>query len=264
MVALANGREMLPIKISCVLGILVMSCAQFSLAQQPEAQQPDPHAGHNMADQRSESMDKDMTDAHSEHSDHNMILDSEGLVMNHNAQILPQDCPEITGKYEFEVYAGTEYAADYPGTVYGMSQHEYQVEPCSSITITFINNDDVRHQWMIHGLPRYLYPGGMFHLEATGGTSRTGTFIVPSDDQTYLVHCDMAQHMEMGMKAQLKAGKGSGDLWSIPGVSRGFRADHYLPRMTSLYLLFASLFGVAITVFVMFIRHQNNQHKASK
>ncbi|MBT5031642.1 MAG: hypothetical protein HOM55_05030, partial [Proteobacteria bacterium] len=170
---------------------------------------------------------------------------------------------QIAREYEFEVYASTKFAADYPGTVYGMSQHEYQVEPCSSVTVTFINNDQVRHQWMIHGLPRYLYPGGMFHLEAAGGTTRTGTFIVSSDDQTYLVHCDMAQHMEMGMKAQLKVGKGSGDLWSVPGVSRGFRPDHYLPPMTSLYLLFASLFGVAITAFLMFTAHQNKQHKAS-
>ena len=54
---------------------------------------------------------------------------------------------------------------------------------------------------MVHGLPRYLYPGGMFHLEANGGDSQTGTFIVPSDARTYLVHCDLPQHMEKGMKA---------------------------------------------------------------
>ena len=127
---------------------------------------------------------------------HNMTIDNNGLVMNSNDSTLPQDCDKLSGDYKIKVYAGTIYAADYPGTSYGMSQHEYQVAPCSRVTVTFVNEDEVRHQRMVHGLPRYIYPGGMFHLEAAGGQSRTGTFIVPGDDKTYLVHCDMAQHME--------------------------------------------------------------------
>jgi hypothetical protein len=39
----------------------------------------------------------------------------------------------------------------------------------------------------------------------------------------------MAQHMEKGMKAQLVVGKGSGNLWAIPGVSADFNRDNYLP-----------------------------------
>ncbi len=192
---------------------------------------------------------------HAGHKLHKMTLDSGGLVMNSNTRTLPQDCAQIRRDYHFEVTAGTEFAADYPGTVYGLSQHEYRVEPCSRITITFINKDEVRHQWMVHGLPRYLYPGGMFHLEAAGGHTRTGTFIVPGDDKTYLVHCDMAQHMEKGMKAQLKVGKGSGDLWGIPGISNGFKQDTYLPGMTQLYLLLSSLFGVVFaTLFISFLQ----------
>jgi hypothetical protein len=132
-----------------------------------------------------------------------------------------------------------------------MDQHEYQVEPCSRITVTFVNEDEVRHQWMIHGLPRYLYPGGMFHLEAAGGHSQTGTFIVPSDNKTYLVHCDMSQHMEKGMKAQLKVGKGSGDLWAIPGVSKGFIQDIYIPEEIWIYLMMVSIAGVVITTLLI-------------
>jgi hypothetical protein len=132
-----------------------------------------------------------------------------------------------------------------------MDQHEYQVEPCSRITVTFVNEDEVRHQWMIHGLPRYLYPGGMFHLEAAGGHSQTGTFIVPSDNETYLVHCDMSQHMEKGMKAQLKVGKGSGDLWAIPGVSKGFIQDIYIPEEIWIYLMMVSIAGVVITTLLI-------------
>ncbi len=59
----------------------------------------------------------------------------------------------------------------------------------------------------------------MFHLEAEGGHEKTGTFIVPGGDATYLVHCDMAQHTEKGLKAQLKVGRGAGDLPSIPGIT---------------------------------------------
>ena len=39
------------------------------------------------------------------------------------------------------------------------------------------------------------------------------------------MHCDIAQHMEKGMKAQLKVGKGRGDLPSIPGISAATFAD---------------------------------------
>ena len=72
----------------------------------------------------------------------------------------------------------------------------------------------------------------MFHIEANGGQSMTGTFIVPADDRTYLLHCDISQHMEKGMKGQLVVGRGSGDLWSVKGVSDAFERDtrDYLPK----------------------------------
>ncbi|MDA1075993.1 MAG: copper oxidase [Proteobacteria bacterium] len=161
------------------------------------------------------------------HHDHNMSMDATGMVMNDNRTRLPRDCAEISQDVSLTVYAGVEFAADYPGTVFGLSEHIYRAPPCSRITVRFVNKDQIRHQWMIHGLPRYLYDAGMFHLEAAGGHEQTGTFIVPSDHRTYLVHCDMAQHMEKGMKAQLKVGMGDGDLWAIPGVSGDFVRDSY-------------------------------------
>ncbi len=190
-------------------------------------------------------------DQHASHRHHNMTLDNTGMVMNSNHHTLPEDCEKLGRDHHIKVYAGTNFAMQYPGTVFGMSQHEYQVDPCSRITVTFINEDEVRHQWMIHGLPRYLYPGGMFSLEAAGGHSQKGTFIVPGDDLTYLVHCDMAQHMEKGMKAQLKVGKGSGDLWAVPGVSTGFIKDNYLPEETGFYLMAIAIAGIAITTLVI-------------
>src|SRR5262249_42612796 len=89
------------------------------------------------------------------------------------------------------------------------------------------NEDHVRHQWMLHGLPRYLYPEGMFHLEVSGPGERSGTFIVPSAPKTYLVHCDVPQHAEKGMKAELKVAGGDGDLASIPGVTAPLERARY-------------------------------------
>jgi hypothetical protein len=72
---------------------------------------------------------------------------------------------------------------------------------------------------MMHGLPKYLYKYGMFHLEVTGPKTVTGTIIVPGTDDTFLVHCDISHHMEKGMKAQLVVGKGGEDIPSIPGLT---------------------------------------------
>ena len=157
----------------------------------------------------------------------NMTLDMEGMVMNENKDNLPRDCREISEDVKISVSAGKRYAEPYPDTAFGFDQHQWRVKPCSRITVTYTNEDDVRHQWMVHGLPSYLYPQSMFHLEANGGYSKTGTFIVPSDDKTYLVHCDMAAHMEKGMKAQLVVGKGSSDIPGIPGVTAARNPNRY-------------------------------------
>lgn len=162
---------------------------------------------------------------HHHHHHRNMQMDRDGMVMHANIDTLPKDCETISEELAFEVRAGTKFAEQ--GFVFGYSQYEFRVPPCAKLTITFVNEDQVRHQWMVHGLPRYLYPQGMFHMEVNGGKSVNGSFIVPSDNRTYLVHCDMAQHMEMGLKAQLVVGKGSGDLPSVPTVSNSIFSDRY-------------------------------------
>jgi len=179
--------------------------------------------------------------AEHDHDTHRMKLSSSGLVMNNNHDSLPWDCSEISRDHKFVISAGREYARDLPGMVFGMSQHEYRVEPCSRISVTFVNEDEVRHQWMVHGLPAYLYPTGMFHLEAMAGRQVEGTFIVPGDHKTYLIHCDMAQHMEKGMKGQLVVGNGSGNLWGVAGVSDSFRRSDYLPGYTVYLIILVSL-----------------------
>lgn len=156
-----------------------------------------------------------------------MQMDREGMVMFENKDRIPKDCKEISEEVSISVSAGTEYSANFPGTVFGYSEHQWFAKPCARITVEFNNNDDIRHQWMVHGLPKYLYPEGMFHMEINGQGKKTGTFIVPSSHYTYLVHCDIAQHMEKGMKGQLKVGKGRGDLASIPGLTDPTFPDIY-------------------------------------
>jgi plastocyanin len=182
------------------------------------------------------------------HGQHGMQMDSGGMVMNANHENLPRGCKDISRDYHFDISAGSEFASGTPGMIFGMSVHELQVAPCARITVAFTNTDSVRHQWMVHGLPKYLYPGGMFHIEANAGATLTGTFIVPGDDRTYLIHCDMAQHMEKGMKGQLVVGAGSGDLWSVKGIGDPFYRDAYLPAYVWVVLVLAGLGGLAIVL----------------
>jgi hypothetical protein len=93
----------------------------------------------------------------------------------------------------------------------------------------------------------------MFHMEASGGHTVSGSFIVPSDEKTYLVHCDITQHMEKGMKGQLRVGGGSGDLWAVPGVSSGFRRASYLPQGTWFWMLLALLVIPATTLGIRYL-----------
>jgi plastocyanin len=113
--------------------------------------------------------------------------------------------------------------------MFGFDKHEWRVKPCTRLTVAFVNEDSVRHQWMMHGLPKFLYDKGMFHLEVTGPGQVTGTLILPLEDKTYLVHCDIAQHMEKGMKGELIVGKGSGTFPSIPGITDPAIPDYYGP-----------------------------------
>ncbi len=125
----------------------------------------------------------------------------------------------ISEEKEITVRAGRKYAAKFPGTMFAFDQQEWRVKPCSKVTFHFINEDQIRHQFMMHGLPKYLYKYGMFHLEVTGPKTVSGTIIVPGSDDTFLVHCDISHHMEKGMKAQLVVGKGGENIPSIPGLT---------------------------------------------
>ena len=168
------------------------------------------------------------------HGDGHLMDMAGGMVMGQNADTLPGGCDRISETKEITVHAGHKYAEKFPGRMFAFDTQEFNIKPCTKLTVHFVNEDNIRHQWMMHGLPKYLYPKGMFHLEASGPSKISGTLILPPGDKTYLVHCDIAQHMEKGMKAQLKVGKGDGDLPSIPGVTAYIVADDYKATLPEL------------------------------
>ena len=208
-----------------------------------------------------------------------MMMDDQGMIMHANRDNLPRDCPKIAADVDITVHAGRKYAQTLPGKMYAFDKQEWDVEPCSRINVTFINNDHIRHQFMIHGLPGYLYPDGMFHMELYGKGELQASFIVPSKPQTYLVHCEVPQHMEKGMKAQLQVAGGGlntpipkpdgstdwrawriyllgggTDLPSIPGISEAYNAEVYAvdwSSVTWLVLLISTLTGVAVPFLIM-------------
>lgn len=174
---------------------------------------------------------------HHHHMDHDHIMDHEGtMIMGQNLDKLPSGCKSVSEEVEITIRAGRKYAARHPGTVFAFDQPEWRVKPCAKVTFHFVNEDNVRHQFMVHGLPRYIYNQGMFHLEVTGPKTVSGTIIVPGSDDTLLAHCDISHHMEKGMKAQLVIGKGGRDIPSIPGLTPYNISDYYeaedLPKIS--------------------------------
>lgn len=145
---------------------------------------------------------------------HRMVWDDNGMVMGENTgDSLPHGCSAISTDVEIVVDVGRQWAR--PGRVFGYNRNEWRVPACSRVSVVLHNHDQIRHMWMLHGLPHYLYYRGMFHLEAEGGRTMRGTFIAPSGNQTFLVHCDMAQHTEKGLKAQFIVGAGGQDMPNI-------------------------------------------------
>ncbi len=239
-------------RLACLAGW--MSIVLFPACQQA-AEEPPPVAPPAPAPAAETSPKLRLPDGrHAHHQHEGMNMDLDGAVMNENTDKLPQDCPSLAGEVEITVKAGKKYAREHNGKMFGYDRNEWEVGPCTRVKLTFVNEDDVRHQWMMHGLPKYLYPQAMFHIEVTGPAQKTGTFIVPSTRRTYFVHCDIAQHMEKGMKAQLKVAGGDGDLPSIPGLAGDPYPDRYEVAdwgwPTVLVIGFAGLLGAGLSFWL--------------
>ena len=179
----------------------------------------------------------------------NMIMDDKGMIMNNNPDKLPRDCKAISEDIDITVHGGHKFAKDFAGKMFTYDKRDLQVPPCARVNLTFINEDDIRHQFMLHGLPGYIYPKGMFTIELYGKGQKTGSFIVPSRDYTYYIHCEVSQHTEKGMKGQLKVGNGSGNLDSILGLTPPLTPDLYSinnTQYTWLALIFSIIIGVVL------------------
>ena len=88
------------------------------------------------------------------------FFDTAGMVLHANTAQLPEDCTAISGDAAYTVHAGTRHAL--PGTqeVFAYDIRKLVVPPCSRVTVTLVNDDATRHQWLLQGLPFALYPGG--------------------------------------------------------------------------------------------------------
>ncbi len=183
----------------------------------------------------------------------NMIMDDKGMIMNNNPDKLPRDCQAISEEIDMTIRGGKKFAKDFAGKMFTYDKRNWQVPGCARINVTFINEDDIRHQFMIHGLPGYLYPKGMFTIELYGKGQKTGSFIIPSRDYTYYIHCEVSQHTEKGMKAQLKVGKGTGNLDSILGLTAPLTPDLYPINNTDytwITLVFSIMIGAVLIRFL--------------
>ncbi len=136
-------------------------------------------------------------------------------VINENTDNLPPGCDEIAGDESITIKGGRDQAREFPGTVFTFDQRSFDYPPCTRLTVTFVNEDDIRHQFMVHG----VHPEGMFTIEVTGPGEDTGTFILNGDQRTLMFHCGVPQHQQKGMKGQFLVDGGVGDLPNIPGIS---------------------------------------------
>lgn len=129
-------------------------------------------------------------------------FDDAGLVRHANREQLPADCQAVSTDIAFTVRAGTAHAAQ--ARVYGFDTLQHAVPPCARVSVTLINDDAIRHQWQLLGLPEALHPGGEFLLEANGGQQVSGSFITPGAAALLPVQCSHAGHAAQGMQASLR------------------------------------------------------------
>jgi len=135
-----------------------------------------------------------------------MQMVENGTIVNENKNELPPGCDEIAFDRKVTVVGGTEHAET--GEMFSFKRDRIQFEQCTRVTITFINRDDVRHQWMVHGLPTETYPMGMFNIEVNGPAQISATFITPGRDDTLHTHCSLPQHEQKGMEMFVDIGEG--------------------------------------------------------
>lgn len=163
--------------------------------------------------------DDDSADHHGGGGDHSGDMDGgdmggmmqmrmvqNGTVINGNTETVPEGCDELAGERSLTIHGGVQYADG--GEMFSYERDRLELDRCTRVTVTFVNEDDIRHQWMLHGLPSDVYPMGMFNVEVDGPGSATGTFITPGSNVTLNTHCSLPQHEQKGMQMSIVIGDG--------------------------------------------------------
>lgn len=140
---------------------------------------------------------------------------AQAKVVNEFTEPHPSCGGQISEDIEITVRGGRDFATEFPGAVFTFDRRDFDFPPCSRITVTFINEDDIRHQFMVHG----VFPSGFFLIEVDGPGEDSGTFTVGADPKTRMVHCGLPQHQQKGMKGQVRVDGGQGNVPNILGVS---------------------------------------------
>ncbi|MFB6084024.1 MAG: hypothetical protein ABEJ94_07255 [Halorientalis sp.] len=175
-------------------------------------------------------------------------------IVNANSNDLPAGCDAVAGNRSVTVRAGRTYAAG--GEMFAYDTDLIRVDPCTRLTVTFVNEDEVRHQWMVHGLPRETYPMGMFTIALTGPGKATATFITPSEAQSLSVHCSLLQHEQKGMHARLVVGNPT----ATTGTAVPTKEDRSAPAFPTVGVLLL-LVGGLLAVLAARIAHRRTKDK---
>jgi hypothetical protein len=166
--------------------------------------------GMDHGDRMDDGMDHgDEMDGGMDHGD-GMAMDmrmvENGTVINGNRDALPPGCEEVAGDRSVTIHGGVAYAEG--GEMFSFDRDRVEFDRCTRVSLTLVNEDAIRHQWMLHGLPTAVYPMGMFNVEVDGPGSATGTFITPAEDVTLDTHCSLPQHEQKGMQMTVVVGEG--------------------------------------------------------
>ena len=78
-----------------------------------------------------------------DHGDGHLMDMEGGMVMGQNKDKLPGGCEKISEDAQITVRAGHKYSKKLPGTMFAFDQQEWRLKPCTRLTITFINEDQV-------------------------------------------------------------------------------------------------------------------------
>ena len=163
-----------------------------------------------------------------------------GSTVNANGSVLPPGCEAVRGERRLTVDAGREYATD--GDAFGYDLDSVTAPACTRLVVTLVNHDDVRHQWVVDGLPTDTYPGGYVAIEVADRGSVTAALVTPAEPGTYEGLSTLPQHEQNGMRLPLVVtGDDPSRTTTTGGGESGGSAPGLGPLLALLALLAAAL-----------------------